>query len=324
MSIFDEPSLVPLGAVGERYWSALGEIARPPSNDEVSFLHVLFAHTGMPHKEHPFGQPYQRRNGSVYLGLTPGYLMNPETKKLELQGLPYGPLPRLIMLYICNEAKRSNCAKVDMNRSMTSFLREDLMVNTSGGPRGGITSFKRQMNRVAATPITIGMTYLTDRGRTGVATHKPNPAIIQYKVWDEDSLVDKPMWNTEVTLSPEFFEGVIHHSIPLDVRAIHALRSSSMGLDVYFNLAQRLVRMRDGEVQLVTWQQLRDQFAPEYSEIKRFKFAFSELLARVLRVYPEANVTEVAGGLEFRRSKPPVPVIASRRSIRAKISTSRL
>lgn len=306
MSLFDEPSLVPLGAVGERYWDTVATMGAP-TVDEIRYLHVIFAQTGFPYSEVPMGQPFQRRNGSAVLGLTPGYLMNPKTKRLELQGLPYGSMPRLLMLYICNEAKRTKTKKIDMNRSMTSFLRNDLLVSPSGGARGGLTAFKKQMNRVAATPITIGLNYLTEKGRNGAATFKPTPAIVEYKVWDDDSLIDKPMWHTEVTLSESFFDGVIHHSVPLDDRAIQALRKSPLQLDTYFNLAQRLPRMKGNEVVRISWAKLREQVGQEYAELKNFKFNYLKSLQMVKRVYPDANISYDADGIELRRSKAPIP-----------------
>jgi hypothetical protein len=306
MSIFDEPALTPIGAIGERYWNTVATMGEP-TVDEIRYMHVIFAQTGFPYSEVPFGQPFQRKNGSAVLGLTPGYLMNPVTRRLELQGLPYGSIPRLLMLHICNEAKRCGRRKIDMNRSMTKFLRDDLLVSPSGGVRGGLTAFKKQMNRVAATPMTIGLNYLTGRGGRGATTFKPTPAIVEYNVWDEDSLVDKPMWHTEVTLSETFFDGVLHHAVPLDDRAIQALRKSPLQLDTYFNLAQRLPRMKGNEVQRVSWAQLKEQIGQEYAEIKGFKQNYLKALAMVKQVYPDANITYNTDGIELRRSKPPIP-----------------
>lgn len=306
MSIFDEPALKPIGAIGERYWNTVATMGEP-TIDEIRYLHVIFAQTGFPYSEVPFGQPFQRRNGSAVLGLTPGYLMNPVTRRLELQGLPYGSIPRLLMLHICNEAKRKNSRKIDMNSSMTRFAKDDLLLSPSGGVRGGLTVLKKQMNRVAATPMTIGLNYLTGRGGRGATTFKPTPAIVEYNVWDEDSLVDKPMWHTEVTLSETFFDGVINHAVPLDDRAIQALRKSPLQLDTYFNLAQRLPRMKGNEVQRITWAQLKEQIGQEYAEVKGFKQNYLKALAMVKQVYPDANITYNADGIELRRSKPPIP-----------------
>jgi hypothetical protein len=307
MSIFDEPSLKPISSVGERYLNAAAELSvGTPTVDDIRYLHMIFAQTGFPYSEVEMGKPFQRRNGLAHIGLTPGYLMDPETKRLELQGLPYGSIPRLLMLYICHDAKRYNRKVIDMNRSITSFLRDDLLIQPSGGVRGGLTAFKKQMNRVAATPITIGMTYLTERGKPGATTYKP-PAVIEgIKVWDEDSLIDKPMWNTEVQLSETFFETILEHSFPLNDRAIQALRKSPQKLDLYFNLAQRLPRIQSGVVKF-SWQKAKEQWGQEYGEMKHFKFKILQHLADVLRVYPDAKVTYTNEGLELRPSKPPIP-----------------
>jgi hypothetical protein len=175
------------------------------------------------------------------------------------------------------------------------------------------------MDRLAATPITIGVSYTRANGKGAVSTIKPTPAIIEYKVWDEESLKDRPMWKTEILMSDKFFDGVVNQSIPLDSRAIHGLKSSAMCLDIYFNLAQRLYRISAGAVEKVSWIQLWGQFGQDCAELALFKFRFSENLRRVLKFYPDANITEIAdgSGLEFRKSPPPIPVVMSARRQKA-------
>lgn len=307
MSIFDEPAPKPISTIGERYWNNLSLLPDAPTFDEISYLHIIFAQTGFPYSEVPLGQPFQRRNGAAVLGLTPGYLMNPATRKLELQKLPYGTIPRLLMLHICTEATSTQKQTIDMNRSMTQFLRDDLLICTNGGPRGGMTAFKGQMNSVAATPITIGLNYLTGKGGRGATTFKPTPAIVEYRVWDEKSLVNRVPWNTEVILSDSFFGSLITHSVPLDFRAIQALRKSPLSLDIYFTLAYRLHDIAPGKVESPTWSQLREQFGMEGYELKIFKYRFLGYLKDVLRFYPDAKIEVTDRGLSFRRSKPPIP-----------------
>lgn len=312
MSIFDEPAMRPLGAVGERYWDNVSLISSPPTLEDIMFLQVAFAHTGMPYREVELGKSYVRRNGSVSIALSPGFLMNQKLKRLEMQGLPFGSIPRLLMLHICHEAKRWGNPLVDMNRSMSSFIREDLGgKSTGGGPRGALTILKDQMNRLAATHMTIGLAFTG-----GVSTVRPGSPFIEYRVWDEESLKNRPMWKTEVLLSDKFFESVIEQSIPIDMRAIQGLKSSPMCLDLYFNLTQRLYRIPGAQVQRVTWEQLWAQYGQDYVALKRFKQAANENLKRVLKFYADANITEIEGGLEFRQSPPPVPKAMSARKLR--------
>ena len=64
--------------------------------------------------------------------------------------------------------------------------------------------------------------------------------------------------------------------MPLDFRALHALKGSSLTLDVYAWLACRLYRI-EGKGITVRWSLLREQFAQEYTgkdADKNFKRSF--------------------------------------------------
>jgi hypothetical protein len=314
LSIFDEFSYKPIGH-GERYLESTEELTPgKPTGDEITYLHVIFAQTGFPYKDVVKGQPFQRRNGQAVIGLTPGYLLDPLTGNLELQGLPYGTIVRRLMLYICNEALRTNSREIDMNRSMGAFIREDMgMGKPTGGDTGNITRLKEMMNRTAATTVTIGLNYLTEKGGRGAATFKPEPAISGYNIWEEKSLIGREKFNTIVLLSEPFFEGVQAHSIPLDDRAILALRHSPLYLDTYFNLAQRLHRIAPGKPQKVSAKDLHSQMGQEYSRTIDFMRKYKAAVDAVRKVYPGMNVVVNPQGAEFHHSKTPV----SRKQVQA-------
>jgi Plasmid encoded RepA protein len=307
LSIFDEAAPRPVGRYGERYFDALERVIGAPTGDDITYLHVIFAQTGFPYKPVPKGQPFQRRNGQAVIGLTPGYLLDLETGELELQGLPFGVTPRKLMLHVCNETIRSGKREIDLNTSMTRFVDDDLEMSASGGVRGGITAYKEQVNCLAATQMVIGLNYVTPKGGRGASTFKPAPAISGYKVWDDDSLIGKPKFNTTLQLSESFFEGVQIHSIPLDDRAISFLGRSPLRLDVYFNLAQRLHRIPYAHPLLVTYKDLHAQMGQEYARPIDFVRKYREAVEEVKKVYPDANVVFKPEGVEFRHSKPPVP-----------------
>ena len=94
--------------------------------------------------------------------------------------------------------------------------------------------------------------------------------------------------------------------MPLDGRAIHALQKSALQLDVYCWLAQRLCRVRKAAGVKVSWRNMRDQFGQEYRTPKDFKREMKNALGKVLAVYPDARVEEVAGGLLLKPSPPPI------------------
>jgi hypothetical protein len=71
--------------------------------------------------------------------------------------LPYGTRPRLVMVHVSSEAVRTRSREIHIGDSMKDFLIA-LGIDTNGGPRGGYTMFKRQMEALAASRLTLGFT----------------------------------------------------------------------------------------------------------------------------------------------------------------------
>jgi hypothetical protein len=299
MSIFNEPARRPISSTDTRYYDALADVY---GVDYVApaFLHVTVAQCGMPLKEQPSDRPYVRYNGRASLALTAGVLMNPETEKFELQGLPYGPLARLLMIDICTKSVLTKSPIVDMNDCQTRYLEDDLGIVSRGGVRGSIRSFQRQMKRLAATHLTLGM--VVD---SRAITLNPTPAIAKYSLWHPDSL-DERKYMGEVTLSDEFFVSLLEHALPLDPRAIRGLRSSAMGLDLNFFLTHRLCRISRGKTVTLEWSRVHTHFAPDMIDPWAFRAFFKKTLKRVVGFYPEANVEVSGEGIHLRYSPSPV------------------
>ena len=96
----------------------------------------------------------------------------------------------------------------------------------------------------------------------------------------------------------------------MNIRALHALKSSSLAIDTYAWLAHRLYRI-EGKGVILHWRSLREQFGQEYrgqDADKNFKKEFTQVLKQVLAVYPKANVKKVTGGLLLMCSPPPIPI----------------
>ena len=112
-----------------------------------------------------------------------------------------------------------------------------------------------------------------------------------------------------IELTPKFFASLTEFAVPLDARALSALKHSALALDVYTWLAHRLLRVKGLTGERVTWKNLRDQFGQEYSDPKNFKRKMVSTLRSVLAVYPDARIEQVVGGLILLPSQPPVPKI---------------
>lgn len=116
----------------------------------------------------------------------------------------------------------------------------------------------------------------------------------------------RSLWPGKLELSEEFFETLALHAVPLDHRALSALKHSALALDIYTWLAHRLCRIRKAEGIKLSWSNLRDQFGQEYRDPKNFKKEFQQALWQVHAVYPEAHIEDATGGLILKPSKPPL------------------
>ncbi len=116
----------------------------PP--DRLDFLHTVMCQVGMPRRATP-SRVFERQNGPFSILLEAGKLWN--GKVWQPHPLPYGTVPRLVMVHLSSEAIRTRNRRVELGDSMRQFLLT-LGIRTNGGPRGGYSGFRRQMEALAA------------------------------------------------------------------------------------------------------------------------------------------------------------------------------
>ncbi len=114
------------------------------------------------------------------------------------------------------------------------------------------------------------------------------------------------LWPATVRLSEEYFQSLGKHAVPLDHRAVAALSSSSMALDVYAWLAQRLHRIPSGKPQQITWVAMYEQFGQGFARLRDFRRNFLQTLHQVQSAYPQARIEADDVGLILSNSPPPV------------------
>lgn len=268
-------------------------ISEIPDTDP-EFLHSVLCQVGLPRSAVKGANTFERTNGNASLLIEAGKLFK-RGKWVDLP-LPYGTKPRLVLIHACSEAVRKQSPIVEVGDSITEFLKM-LDMSTSGR---GFELFRNQMEALAACRMTIGM---STANRDITIDTKP---IERFEAWLANEGDQVSMWPGVLELSPRFYETLTTHAMPLDPRALGALKSSALALDVYTFLANRLCRVRSGRGVKLSWSNLKLQFGQEYRISKDFKKAFRIALKRVLVVYPDAVVREEIGGLRFHASPPPI------------------
>jgi hypothetical protein len=202
--------------------------------EKIDFLHTVLCQVGMPRKKTE-GRVFERKSGTASILLTAGKLF--KNNEWIDQPLPYGSRPRLVMIHLSSEAIRTQSRKVEIGDSIRDFMRK-LDIDTNGGPRGGYGMFRKQMEALAACHMTIGMS-VSNRD----VTINTQP-ICRFEAWlHNQGTLQSSFWPGVLELSHEFYETLNAHAVPLDNRALSALKHSALAIDVYSWLAQRLCRI---------------------------------------------------------------------------------
>ena len=281
----------------KRLLNASEAIRSKPEPDATVFQHSVLCQTTLPYRDPGEGvRRWERVNGSAHLVVKAGEALHPELGRMVEVGMPYGTKPRLILAHLNTEALRHNSPVIDVEGSLTGFVKR-LQLSISGR---NINTIKDQLTRLAASHITLGF-------MNGAEAITVNSQIVtKFNLWFPKDGEQRVLWPSTVRLSQEYFDSLIKHAVPLDDRALMALSSSAMALDVYAWLAQRLHRIEWGERAFVTWPALQAQFGWHYDRIRKFREVFTQTVRLVHSQYRAADVELDAKGMTLRRSPPPV------------------
>jgi len=268
----------------------------PP--ERIDFLHSMQCQCGIPYKNPGDGVlEWDRRQGHASLRIEAGSAIDPRTGDFVRLGLPYGEKPRLVLIHLATEAVRTGSPVVDVEESMTAFARS-LGLETNGQQ---LRALKEQLARLAAATVRMGV---VEEGR---AVQVNTQFVSAFDLWFPKQADQRVLWPSTVRLSEEYFQSLGRHAVPLDARAVAALASSSMALDVYVWLAQRLHRVPSGKPQFIAWDSLHEQFGQGFARVRDFRRRFLQTLHHVTAAYPTSRITADDRGLTLEHSPPPVP-----------------
>ena len=263
----------------------------------LEFLHTALAQTALPYRDPGDGVRFwERRQGNALLAIEAGRIIDPRTGSYWPVGLPWGEKARLVLIHLTGEALRTGSPTVEVEDSLTAFVRE-LGLPTSGR---SIRTVKVQLGRLSVATVRLAMLG---------GSHVPQvqgTLVLGLDLWAPSDARQRVLWPSSVRLSDPFFASVQRHAVPLSRTALRALAHSALALDLYAWLAQRLHRIPAGRPQAISWAAVKDQFGPAYDRMPDFRKRFRQAVREALTVYPEAKVEEAAAGLVLRQSPPPI------------------
>ncbi|MVF24217.1 hypothetical protein EVC37_21795 [Methylocaldum sp. BRCS4] len=231
-----------------------------------------------------------RRNGNYTLWVQGG----PE-------GLPYGAYPRVFMIWLTTEAVRSQSRRIETGRSFWDFCRK-VKIDPSRGKRGSGRLFIDQATRLLSSRAAF-ITGSFDEGRV-------KKEFLQFAegfelFFDTSNIGQTNLFESEILLTEKFYNEITTHNIPLDIRAVAALKQSPLELDIYQWLAYRMHNLKGRTTP--TWHQLYDQFGASHKELRFFKRDFLKSLHAVKQVYEGVKIDQNDKGLILLPSPTPVP-----------------
>ena len=294
--------------------------AQEQEDQSILYQHSVFCQTCLPYRDPGDDvRVWERSNGRAHLKVLAGEAMHPREGRFVELGLPFGPKSRMILMHINQRALLAQSPVIEIEDSLTQFVGKVLKLDPKGR---NIKAVKDQLARLAAASIRLGIV------RDGQAITVNSNIVSAFDLWFPKDERQRVFWPSTVSLSLDYFQSLMSQAVPVDEAHIAALSHSSLALDIYSWLAQRLHRIPTERPQSVSWIALHAQFGLGYNpdRLDKFRQKFRVALKEVLMVYRAARVEddeakparrqvqngkvlwreEAAKGLKLYNSAPPV------------------
>ncbi len=259
----------------------------------LGFMARALVQATMPHKK-TAGNEFVRRNGVFSLSiLAPSSI-----------GLPYGSIPRLLMAWLTTEAVVTKNRTISLGNTLSAFMSRLDLVPT-GGRWGSISRVKTQARRLFSASISCSYNSPESEGESGFRIADSHELW-----WFPKSPEQSTLFESTVTLSEGFFKEITTYPVPVDMRALNALKRSPMALDTYCWLSYKMSYLSKNTE--IPWGVLALQFGADYTRVRDFKRYFVEQLGLVHGIYPGAKFEVSEKGLILKPGKPHIPKSTSK------------
>jgi hypothetical protein len=284
--------------------SAVGIKQRKPLSSELSFMAKHLVQVTLPHRDPGDVALWTRTNGDLTLVIA-------RTSIDELGkpvGYPFGTIPRLLLYWITSEAVRTRSRRLELGHNLSEFMREvGLSPETGRGKRGDAARLKDQMIRLFSASVGFQYTRRIE-GIVGQSSLGMLIAPRRQLWWDPRSFNQGSLWQSWIELGEDFFNAITGSVVPVDMRALKAIKNSPLALDLYGWATYKAYQIyKRGQPQFFTYQEFMRQFGTDYSDPKNFKRKLLVALKKVQQIYPALKLEIVEGGIKISPSRPAVP-----------------
>lgn len=269
----------------------------PAESEDIGYLYGALAQVYLPRKKVD-APAYEHRVGLVSVRISAGVAYS--EGKFIPQPIPYGAKSRLVLINLITSAVKTGSPEVEVGHSLHEFMKR-LGISGQGSE---YRSLRMQMSALASADVVIGFRDADGRDKT-----MKGSLVSEFTMLAARDERQRTLWPQTVTLSTEFFNSLQGHAVPLDLRAVQALKGSALSLDLYSFMAHRMYRIQSPNGLVLPWRLLQLQLGAEFKDVRDFRQKFRHSLKQVLAVYPAARVEESTDqdGVRFKQSPPPIP-----------------
>jgi len=263
----------------------------PPTSKDVVFLARELILCTLPHSDPGHVMAWSRTNGNLTLGIVSG--VNVKTGKPY--GIPYGIIPRLILVWMVTEIIRTKSRRLELGNRLADFLLKLDLDPSRGGERSDARRVRQQMEKLLNAIMGFGAS-LKDEGRSGYVETDIKITTKRVFWWSDKDPEQTALFGSYIEVSEEFFKAVMKSPHPLDLRVLQHVKDSSLGIDLYTILNREAYRaMKDDKPRFLAWEWLLEQTGNEYKRLDNFR---RDALIQV------QAILEVHSGLIIKQQKP--------------------
>jgi hypothetical protein len=108
------------------------------------------------------------------------------------------------------------------------------------------------------------------------------------------------LWGSWIELGELFYTAITSAPVPVDMRALRALKRSPLALDLYAWLTFQAFRAQQSKrPRFETWQQLHNHMGGDYADIDNFRKKVKAAMVKIRTVYPGLRLGRRLGGIEI-------------------------
>jgi hypothetical protein len=295
---------------------AAAAIREQPDAAERAFMARQLVLCTLPHTDPGNVEAWTRRTGNAVLGIQPAFDFDTGCKI----GFPYGTIPRLLLFWITTEVQHSKNRDdltitekrtLQLGRSLATFMRTvGLNPDTGGGKRGDAKRLHNQMERLFRSHISFQQTVQDDSHRHGKAWLNMEVAPEGELWWDPKRPDQGALWQSWILLGEKFYDAIATLPVPVDMRALRALKRSPLALDLYAWVCYRafVIVQKKQPPQFVPWTVLMRQLGADYATANDFQKKTSPALRKIAALYPGMTSRRVQGGFNIHATRLAVPL----------------